>query len=1766
MIPIQLTKAVVENGSDVGPFPPLPIHLCALCDLCGIPPHPDPKTFSDDLWLPTRLDWEADPKGGAMILEAPRTARLAPQLTDMPMLAIHPQDGETPPLAFAFHGLGYWNRATGAFAWIGHAQPAKLELAGNIGYYADALQGLSATWVVEHKLTGVGAGLLLHQAPLPPTAYGFAAGDPVDLVVVSEMIDLDADLRWSLSGRSGAEEELESLSRLQATGFEERPIDFFGADSNTPHRIDRGYAYWTSKGLQLGTDLNPESPEDAADAADREVGVRTALVRTDEGRLLLYEAIGRDLVDRATARGLLAPAPADAVLQYSELASLESLLLPEGERWGQEARVRFNSELAQLTQSRADRVEARLTDQHEPVEEIMELAAGSSGLLVPSGLYIDYETVSTGTISTLQLLAGRTYYISGAVSVSNQLTIEGGAVVKLSGGGKITLLNGAQIVTPQEHWAPATFVSMNCDDIGAVISGSTGTPARGDYQRCLVLYGQTGGTIQNLRLAHSWQALELVTGAWEIGNIVFRDHYCSLAIMEDASAVLRNSLVHTGKYWAFRLYVDNDTIGATAPAGDQYQLQVEHVTVIGNNNYVVRYDWTGTGTGYTTFSAINSIFGWPNTAFCSRNNTSIAWQDEFQACAFRSSTDPGAGMREDCLTMTQSTDNYFAAQSTGNYYLAPTVNGLPNPLIDAGITNVALKAMLADKTAIVPLVLSSPWSSAGGVPTAFADGEDGDALDLGYHYPKVDAVVSTSGLSVESDLELEPGQLIAADSTITVTSNATVKVVGAAADPVVMVPCWQISDELVGYRPGQSADQLSGLWVKNTAGDGSYLQNAVINGFWRGAVLDPYRMACVRDNQISVFEIGIYVWSADESDPTYPAGVLGIDNSLFCGLSDQALAVYHLKSGSLLRCCTLVNFGRDPLLSSDTGRINVTNSLFANCQMPLFQMGYLESLDYCGFFEAVPPIGSGVNNSRTCTVSPFTNGPFGRFYLNNVADGGNLLRGDDASPTNGGTGTASENGVYHRTVDPSASTGEGSSEVSIGYHYPPYPQPDLDGNGVADVDEDTDGDGLPDAWELEYELNPLDSTLENGLAGDPDYDGSTNQEEYELGEDPHNPAQSIDQLVARLKAAALRVEVPDSEECNEVEGMPVPQIDKAPFEVGLLQPDEVGVVQWGETLNCLLSIKVRGKVEVAMPGDGYRWDIGWRSADTVSIISTHENTPYESIYFVCGDANASTNDWFTCQMVEKEREQFIRVFENGALELVYDTWSGLFHCGAYAEIIDVKPVRVDLDVDSDYDRDIDDLDDPIEVSDGGLVVLNKDDDNGNGIPDKELDETGTVTGEDDLIPIKLKMEPTQYPYPYQSHGDTLTLSVWSKPDGGKIRVWTSPDKESELVLPKDWPLGGETNTIPPILYVEGIQTSKEMRDVELRLGNTSWSGLEDRVNLTILSVELTAHRPYSEGPAYGNPFQDHEVPDDEEESPGAGIRINGDTETAANENDLIEVELEVEPFPVPSGVQYFLRRNNSSIKVWDNRQGTGTALLDSGTEAAFTVTASPMSVWVENPSGGNADFELVAKDSGGNDVCSDKIHFYPFTSVVIVFEGENGTPSDPPAGGVSELALSIYTNGYDVHLYDEPDIHEQNNGEEQALDEIANATGNRQVTQIAIMGYSHGGGSTYRVADDLNGTITMSAYIDAVSQPLINMSQETRLPPGSQYHLNYYQVGVAWPLNDPFYDLGLDGGPVPGAVNINLDQNGQVETHTTIDDDPAVLNGIRSALFQRVSK
>lgn len=62
--------------------------------------------------------------------------------------------------------------------------------------------------------------------------------------------------------------------------------------------------------------------------------------------------------------------------------------------------------------------------------------------------------------------------------------------------------------------------------------------------------------------------------------------------------------------------------------------------------------------------------------------------------------------------------------------------------------------------------------------------------------------------------------------------------------------------------------------------------------------------------------------------------------------------------------------------------------------------------------------------------------------------------------------------------------------------------------GTHPQDWDSDDDELPDGWEVENELDPLDNgatNFDNGADGDPDGDGFTNLEEYTADTDPNEP-------------------------------------------------------------------------------------------------------------------------------------------------------------------------------------------------------------------------------------------------------------------------------------------------------------------------------------------------------------------------------------------------------------------------------------------------------------------------------------------------------------------------------------------------------------------------------------------------------------------------------------------------------------------------------------
>jgi hypothetical protein len=151
--------------------------------------------------------------------------------------------------------------------------------------------------------------------------------------------------------------------------------------------------------------------------------------------------------------------------------------------------------------------------------------------------------------------------------------------------------------------------------------------------------------------------------------------------------------------------------------------------------------------------------------------------------------------------------------------------------------------------------------------------------------------------------------------------------------------------------------------------------------------------------------------------------------------------------------------------------------------------------------------------------------------------------------------------------------------------------------------------------------------------------------------------------------------------------------------------------------------------------------------------------------------------------------------------------------------------------------------------------------------------------------------------------------------------------------------------------------------------------------------------------------------------------------------------------------------------------------------------------------------------------------------------------------------------GYDAHMYRESLVAD---GEGVVYEEVVSAIEERGVTEVAIFGYSQGGGATWVLADSLmrnapqiNGTFTIpyTAYIDAVQHT--GPDPETRRPPGSNYHANYWQP-------HPTGVLGLHGAPtVPAAdypLNVRTTPWGATLDHITIDDHVNVITGVTTGM------
>ncbi|MCB7130258.1 MAG: hypothetical protein J3T61_12050, partial [Candidatus Brocadiales bacterium] len=141
-------------------------------------------------------------------------------------------------------------------------------------------------------------------------------------------------------------------------------------------------------------------------------------------------------------------------------------------------------------------------------------------------------------------------------------------------------------------------------------------------------------------------------------------------------------------------------------------------------------------------------------------------------------------------------------------------------------------------------------------------------------------------------------------------------------------------------------------------------------------------------------------------------------------------------------------------------------------------------------------------------------------------------------------------------------------------------------------------------------------------------------------------------------------------------------------------------------------------------------------------------------------------------------------------------------------------------------------------------------------------------------------------------------------------------------------------------------------------------------------------------------------------------------------------------------------------------------------------------------------------------------------------------------------------------------------------DEVRNAVNNRGVTDVSIMGYSQGGGSTYnlswwlndrRQAGEINPyNLVFTAYVDGVDDD--GPHAETKLPVATQWHLNLYQDA-----DEPVFDdiLFLDGTDVAGSnesYNVEVRWSMPWITHLTIDDDLRVKDYVKLRYRQNVSR
>ena len=348
----------------------------------------------------------------------------------------------------------------------------------------------------------------------------------------------------------------------------------------------------------------------------------------------------------------------------------------------------------------------------------------------------------------------------------------------------------------------------------------------------------------------------------------------------------------------------------------------------------------------------------------------------------------------------------------------------------------------------------------------------------------------------------------------------------------------------------------------------------------------------------------------------------------------------------------------------------------------------------------------------------------------------------------------------------------------------------------------------------------------------------------------------------------------------------------------------------------------------------------------------------------------------------------------------------------------------------------------------------------------------------------------------------------------------------------------------------------------------------ERRELMAVLADLQAYRPVTDNVDYSQ----FAVPDAVETDlqKGPGIRINGDDDNRngkpdrLDKNFLFAVDDDLVRVDVKSSAQSNILTWTGNLSVWKSQSKFGQPLVNGQ-------NVSPgAQLWVEyvgtnHSVGANTTLMLTSKEH--TSTMTDQIVFHTFKSDVLAFGGFFQDTRDEK--GPFAIAKELYQRGYDTHIFSDRAVDLTGKGS--AYNEVSSAIRDRGVTNLAMFGYSYGGGAVNDLATALDSTpqlkgryaLQYSAYIDAIQHYSLVASSETRRPVGSQFHDNIFERNDTKKL----FGIAVIGNFVPGAnTNINVSVNNPKIfkvfkanlDHWSIDDYKPVQDTISNSLQSHV--